>query len=61
MGLEQDDPFEWFELPQTIDVTYQYVQMDGKTFSTLDTNNPFGNFHLNGNQWTLMLTNTARF
>lgn len=61
MGLEQDDPFEWFELPQTIDVTYQYVQMQGKTFSTLDTNNPFGNFHLNGNQWTLMLTNTARF
>jgi len=61
MGIEQDDPFEWFELPGTIDVTYQYVQMQGRTFSTADTNNPFGNFHLNGNQWSLILTNTARF
>jgi long-subunit fatty acid transport protein len=61
MGLEQDDPFEWFELPQTIDVTYQFVHLQGRTFKTLDTNNPFGNFHYSGDQWSLILTNTARF
>ncbi len=61
LGLEQDDPFEWFELPQTIDFTFQYVQMEGRNFETVDTNNPFGNFHMEGNQWNIILTNTARF
>ena len=61
MGLEQDDPFNWFELPGTIDVTYQFVHVQGRGFHTLDTNNPLGNFHFGGDQWSLMLTNTNRF
>ncbi len=61
MGIEQDDPFEWFELPTTIDVTYQYIQMENTGFHTVDPNNPHGNFNIEGDQWILWLTNTARF
>lgn len=62
MGLEQDDPFEWFELPQTIDFTYQFIKIQNTNFRTFDgNNNPFGNFNIDGNQWVLWLTNTARF
>jgi hypothetical protein len=61
MGLEQDDPFEWFELPGTIDFTYQFIHMEGRTFRTTDTNNPLGNFKFGGDQWIMWLTNTARF
>lgn len=61
MGLEQDDPFEWFELPTTIDVTYQYIKLEPTSFKTVDPNNPHGNFNLEGDQWILWLTNTARF
>ncbi len=61
MGLEQDDPFEWFELPQTIDFTYQFIHLEGRGFHTADTNNPLGNFKMGGDQWIMWLTNTARF
>lgn len=61
MGLEQDDPFEWFELPTTIDVTYQFIKLQGTSFKTVDPNNPHGNFNIGGDQWILWLTNTARF
>lgn len=61
LGLEQDDPFEWFELPATIDFTYQFIKMQDRHFKTHNTNNPFGNFTIQGDQWIMWLTNTARF
>lgn len=62
MGIEQDDPFEWFELPTTIDVHYGIVKFSDRKFETLDAaSNPFGNFTNTGTVWFFGLTNTARF